>query len=105
MKIVNYFKKKGVPVICFPKGLKNNYKKFNDVVSPDGLNIDYEIDPIWARENLFNTCLQGGMHPKILLGDKKVIINETEIVIRKVGINLIGNFLFLKEKSDILHFF
>ena len=78
MKIVNYFKEKGIPVICFPKGLKNNYKKFNDVVSPDGLNIDYEIDPIWARENLFNTCLQGGMHPKILLGDKKVIINEVE---------------------------
>ena len=37
--------------------------------------------------------------------EKKDIRNDTEAAKRNVGANLIGNFLFLKEKSDILHFF
>ena len=37
--------------------------------------------------------------------EKNDIRNETEIASRKVGAALIGNFLFLKEKLDILHFF
>ena len=34
-----------IPTICFPRGIKEKYKEFNDVVKPDGLNIDYNIDP------------------------------------------------------------
>ncbi len=66
-KIVEFCKKKEIPVICFPKGIKENYKDFNNLVKPDGINIDYNIDPKWAKKNLENTVIQGGLDPKILL--------------------------------------
>ena len=66
-KIVEFCKKKEIPVICFPRGIKDNYKNFNNLVKPDGINIDYNIDPNWAKENLVNTVIQGGLDPKILL--------------------------------------
>ena len=66
-KIVDFCKKKGIPVICFPRGIGENYKDFNNFVKPDGINIDYNVDPKWAKENLKNTVIQGGLDPKILL--------------------------------------
>ena len=52
-----------------------------DVVSPDGLNIDYEIDPIWARENLFNTCLQALFSIEILaLQSAKVLLLRLSVI-------------------------
>jgi len=66
-KIVEFCKKKRIPVICFPKGIQENYKDFNNFVKPDGINIDYNVDPKWAKENLKNTVIQGGLDPKILL--------------------------------------
>ena len=44
LNLVNYVKKLGVPVICFPRGI-GDYKKFCDAVSPDMINIDYNVDP------------------------------------------------------------
>ena len=67
LKIVEFCKKNNVPVICFPKGIKERYKDFNDLVNPNGLNLDCEIDPSWAKLNLKNVVLQGGLDPKILL--------------------------------------
>ena len=77
-KIVEFCKKIGLPVICFPKGIGRNYKEFLDSVKPDGLNIDYDVDPLWARDNLDNVCLQGGMDPKILFEDEKKIFLEVD---------------------------
>jgi uroporphyrinogen decarboxylase len=72
-KLVEFCNKNKIPVICFPKGIKENYKDFNISVKPDGLNIDYEIDPMWAKQNLTNVSLQGGMDPKILfLSDEEI---------------------------------
>ena len=76
--LINFCKDNDIPSICFPKGLKTNYKQFNDLVKPDAINIDYEIDPIWARENLKEVCLQGGMKPDILLKSEKRALEETE---------------------------
>ena len=78
LKIVEFCKKKGIPVICFPRGIKDNYKEFNDVVKPDGLNIDYEIKPEWAKVNLKNTVIQGGLDPKILLLPEKDIFKKSK---------------------------
>lgn len=76
LKIVEFCKNRKIPVICFPRGIKKNYKDFNNVVKPNGLNLDYEIDPIWGKENLKNVILQGGLDPKILfLPDEKIKIN------------------------------
>jgi len=42
-------------------------------VKPDGLSLDYEIDPLWAKQNLNNVILQGGLDPKTLfLSDDKI---------------------------------
>ena len=32
-----------VPVICFPREIKN-YKEFCEIVKPDALNIDYNVE-------------------------------------------------------------
>ena len=75
-KIVSFCKFKKIPVICFPKGIKENYKNFNNIVKPDGINIDYDIEPQWAKKNLNNTVIQGGLNPKILLSsDEEISIN------------------------------
>jgi len=77
-KIVNFCKKNNIPVICFPKGIKNNYVKFAHEVKPDCLSLDYEIDPLWAKNNLSQFCLQGGMDPKILFKEEDMIIKEVD---------------------------
>ena len=77
-RIVAFCKKKKMPVIFFPKGIKKRYLDFNEFVKPDGLNIDYEIEPKWAKKNLRNASIQGGMDPKVLLGSKKRILKEAK---------------------------
>ena len=77
-KIVQFCRKKQIPTICFPKGIGKNYKKFVKKVKPDGINIDYEVNPIWAKNNLKNVCIQGGLDPKILINsNQKKIAKET----------------------------
>ena len=72
-RLVEFCNKNKIPVICFPKGIKENYRDFNIAVKPDGLNLDYEIDPMWAKQNLKNVSLQGGMDPKTLfLSDEEI---------------------------------
>ena len=66
-KIVEFCKKNKIPSICFPKGLKEKYREFNNIVKPDGINIDPEIDPSWAKKELLNVVIQGGLDPKVLL--------------------------------------
>jgi len=78
LKIVEFCKSKKIPVICFPKGIKENYIEFNNIVKPDGLNLDYEINPTWAKNNLTNVVLQGGMDPKILLKSEAEIYKEAK---------------------------
>ena len=71
LKIVDFCKEKKIPVICFPRGINKNYKEFNNIVKPDGISLDYEVDPNWVKQNLSNVVLQGGLDPKILLSDEK----------------------------------
>ena len=78
LKIVDFCKRKKIPVICFPKGINKKYLDFNNIVKPDGLSLDYSIDPYWAREKLKNTSLQGGMSPQILLKTDEEIYNEAK---------------------------
>ena len=75
LKIVDFCKEKKIPVMCFPKGLNKNYKEFNSVVKPDAISLDYEIDPLWAKQNLTDVILQGGLDPKLLLSSEKEIFN------------------------------
>ena len=75
-KIIEFCKKKKIPNICFPKGIKEKYENFNKIVKPDGINLDPGINPEWAKNKLKNVVLQGGMDPRILLRSKDEIIKE-----------------------------
>ena len=75
-KIIEFCKKKKIPNICFPKGIKEKYENFNKIVKPDGINLDPGINPEWAKNKLKNVVLQGGMDPQILLRSKDEIIKE-----------------------------
>ena len=75
MRIVNFCKNEKIPSICFPKGIKEKYEEFNKIVKPNGISLDPEIDPEWAKEQLKNVVLQGGLDPKILLKTDKEIMN------------------------------
>tara|TARA_B110001454_G_scaffold85963_1_gene82552 strand:- start:468 stop:1478 length:1011 start_codon:yes stop_codon:yes gene_type:complete len=78
LKIVEHVKSKKIPVICFPKGIGENYLDFCSTVKPDCISIDYEIDPKWIKEKLKDVPIQGGLDPKILLGDKEGVKKNTE---------------------------
>ncbi len=78
LKVVNHIKTKKIPVICFPKGIGENYIDFCSAVKPDCISIDYEIDPKWIKEKLNGLPVQGGIDPKILLADKEKIKKTTE---------------------------
>jgi len=73
-KIVEFCKKNKIPNICFPKGIKEKYEEFNKVVKPDGISLDYDIDPAWAKKRLKDVVFQGGLDPKILLKSEKEML-------------------------------
>ncbi len=81
--IVDFCKKEKIPVICFPKGIREKYENFNNLVRPEGINIDYDIDPGWAKENLKNVVLQGGLNPNILLKSDEETIQGATLYIKK----------------------
>jgi len=72
--LVNYVKSLNVPVICFPREIKN-YKKFCDIVKPDAVSIDYNVDPKKILREI-KIPIQGGLDPKILLTDKQTLKKE-----------------------------
>ena len=74
LNLVNYVKSLNIPVICFPREIKN-YKEFCEIVKPDAINIDYNIDPLKIIKNI-NIPVQGGLDPKVLLSDKETLKKE-----------------------------
>ena len=72
--LVNYVKSLNVPVICFPREIKN-YKKFCEIVNPDAISIDYNVDPKDIAKTI-KIPVQGGLDPKILLTDKETLKKE-----------------------------
>ncbi|WP_435090226.1 uroporphyrinogen decarboxylase [Candidatus Pelagibacter bacterium nBUS_30] len=74
LNLVDFTKKLGVPVICFPREIKN-YKEFCEIVKPDAIGIDYNIDPKKIINGI-QIPVQGGLNPKILLTDKETIKKE-----------------------------
>jgi uroporphyrinogen decarboxylase len=76
LNIVKYIKQLGVPVICFPRGIKD-YKNFCEIVKPDAINIDYDVDPEKIVKEI-KIPIQGGLDPKILLTDKEILKKEVE---------------------------
>ena len=71
VSLVNFVRSYNIPVICFPREIKN-YQKFCEVVKPDVISIDYNVDPLIVSKNI-KIPVQGGLDPKILLTDKENI--------------------------------
>jgi uroporphyrinogen decarboxylase len=76
LNLVEYVKTLNTPVICFPRGIKN-YKDYCEVVKPDAICIDYEVDPRKILKDI-KIPIQGGMDPKILLADKEILKKEAK---------------------------
>ena len=74
LNLVDYIKSLNTPVICFPRGIKD-YKNYCEIVRPDVICIDYEVDPVQISKEI-KIPVQGGMDPKILLSDKDNLKKE-----------------------------
>ena len=75
LSLVNFVKSLKIPVICFPREIKN-YKEYCEIVKPDAVSIDYNMDPKEALKDI-HIPIQGGLDPKILLTDKETLKKET----------------------------
>ncbi len=69
--LVDYTKKLGVPVICFPRGI-SDYGAFCKAVKPSMVNIDYNVN-LKNIINDINIPIQGGLDPQILLTNKDIL--------------------------------
>ena len=76
LSLVEFTKSLKIPVICFPKGIKN-YKDYCETIKPDVVCIDYEVNPIQIQKEI-KIPIQGGMDPKVLLLDKENIKREAK---------------------------
>ena len=76
LQLVDYVKTLKVPIICFPRGIKD-YKTYCETVKPDAVNIDYDVNP-YQIQKLIKIPIQGGLDPKILLTDKDNLKKEAK---------------------------
>jgi len=74
LSLVNFVKSLKVPVICFPREIKN-YKEYCEIVKPDAVSIDYNLKPKEILKDI-KIPIQGGLDPKILLTDKETLKKE-----------------------------
>ena len=74
LNLVEFTKSLGVPVICFPRGIKD-YKNYCQKVKSNAICIDYEVDQVKILKDI-NIPFQGGKNQKILLTDKENIKRE-----------------------------
>ena len=75
LSLVEYVRSLNVPVICFPREIKN-YKEFCEIVKPDAISIDYNVDPKKILKEI-KIPIQGGLDPKVLLTDYENLKKET----------------------------
>jgi len=77
--IINKIKKNfpNNPVICFPKGINKNINYFIKKVKPHGISIDQDIS-LKKLDLTQNVTFQGGLNPKLLLGNNKKMFKEAK---------------------------
>ena len=67
--LVSFVKSKNTPVICFPKGI-SDYESYVNLVKPDVISIDYDVDPKIISERI-DIAVQGGLNPNFLISDRE----------------------------------
>ena len=76
LNLVDFIKTHKVPVICFPREIKN-YEEYCKIIKPDVINIDYKINPEKIIKKT-DIVVQGGLDPKVLLTDKEKLKVEAK---------------------------
>ena len=76
LNLVNFVKAHKVPVICFPREIKN-YEKYCKIIKPDVINIDYKTNPEKIIKKT-DIVVQGGLDPKVLLTNKEKLKIEAK---------------------------
>ena len=76
LDLVDFIKSLKIPVICFPRGIKD-YKEYCNTVNPDVICIDYEVNPTLIKKDI-KIPVQGGMDPKVLLTDIENLKKQTK---------------------------
>ncbi len=75
-ELVEYTKSLGVEIICFPRGIES-YEEYCDIVKPNAINIDYNVDPNKIAKNI-KIPVQGGMDPNCLLLEKNEMLKNAK---------------------------
>ena len=75
LNLVDHIKSLGIPAICFPRGI-TDYKNYCDIVKPDVVSIDYNVDPTLICKKI-DIPVQGGLDPKVLLTDIENLRKQT----------------------------
>ena len=92
LEIVDFCRENKIPTICFPKGIGKKYKEFNEIVKPNGINLDQYIDPLWAKNNLRDVVIQGGLSPDVFFkSDREMISEATKYIKTFEGIPYVFN--------------
>ena len=106
LNLVDYVKSLNIPVICFPREIKN-YKEFCEIVKPDAVSIDYNVDPLMISNNI-KIPVQGGLDPKILLTDevnlKKQVIKYLDIFKDHPYVFNLGHGILPETNPDMVDF-
>ena len=76
LSLVNFVKSLDIPVICFPRGIKD-YKNYCQIINPNAICIDYEVDPLQISKDI-TIPIQGGLDPKVLLTSKENLKKEAK---------------------------
>ena len=76
LNLVNFIKSLNVPVICFPREIRN-YQEYCKLIKPDVISIDYSTNPEKIRKEV-DVVVQGGLDPKILLTNKDKLKAEAK---------------------------
>ena len=74
-ELAEFTKSLGVPVICFPREVKN-YLEFVKEVNPSAISIDFNVDINHIAKNV-EIPIQGNLNPSVLLTNKETVKNET----------------------------
>ena len=106
LNLVNYIKSLNIPVICFPRGVKN-YKNYCDIVRPDVISIDYDVNPSTIIKEI-TIPVQGGLDPKVLLTDvenlKKQALKYLEIFKHHPYIFNLGHGVLPETNPDMIDY-
>jgi uroporphyrinogen decarboxylase len=76
----------GVPVIGFPRGAGSGYARYAAVTGVDGLSLDSQVRPAWAREHLgFVKTLQGNLDNVWLRQGGPDMLGRADDILNQLG--------------------